>query len=756
MRPYAILTANRMIEKAIRKYGLPILLCLFTAMALGYNVVNPLHEGTDELRHYRFIRYIVVNRSLPVQGQEPCRSQSHHPPLIYAAAAALTFWVEAGENICQTPPQNPFWAYRYWEVGVDNKNQFLHGPEQAFPWRGETLAARLSRLLNTLVGAAVVYLTWAIARTIWPDKPAYALGSTAFVAFNPMFLYMSATINNDVIAALSGAAITLACVRLLRSPDELTRHWGLIFGGLYGLALMSKLNLAAIGLLVAVVVTYAAWRRQQWRAWLEIGLIAAGVTAVLAGWWFGRNQLLYGDPTGFRLVAELWGVRQPVESVGLVWQELPYVWTSLWGRFGFGQIPLPQVIYGGLWWLHIAAVVGWLISPLRRGARRPTLLLFFLAFNVLLFTGVLVAYMLVSPAGPMGRFFFPALPALALLLFGGLAELVTGAGNWFSMKEKQAQAFTVATALTANVGMAILALVALFGYLAPAYARPASWSPGQVLPNATAVQFDQLVTLAGYEVSRTAVHPGESLDIILYWEVNNQPPGNFLMFIHLTDSIGSLVAQRDTHPGLGNFPTSQWRPGDRFVERIRLWLPETAYAPEAAVLSLGFYAPEGYRLAVSNGNYRPDAFMLAQVGIQDQPGELPNAQAQNFGGQVWLRGFEFLRTVEPGAVLPVVLYWEAAQSEPVDYAVQLRLLNEQGETVAEMVERPSPPMAHWQRGQQVVDRQLFAVPHDILPGYYRFSLALLTPITGQPENIVGESGHWIDDRLLLPYVSIGD
>jgi hypothetical protein len=744
-----------MFEKAIRQYGLAIVLLLYVTMAMGYNIANPLHEGTDELRHYRFIRYIVVNRSLPVQGQEPCRSQSHHPPLIYAAAAALTFWVETGEDICQTPPQNPFWAYRYWEVGVDNKNQFLHGPEQAFPWRDETLAARLSRMLNTLVGAAVVYLTWAIARAIWPDKPAYALGSTAFVAFNPMFLYMSATINNDVIAALSGAAITLAGVRLLQTQAQLSRRWGFIFGGLYGLALMSKLNLAAIGLLMAVVVTYVAWRQRQWRSWLEIGLIAAGVTAVLAGWWFVRNQLLYGDPTGFRMVTELWGVRQPGESIGLVWQELPYVWTSLWGRFGFGQIPLPQIIYSGLWWLHIAAAAGWLTSLRRRGERRPTLLLLFLALNVLLFTGVLIAYMLVSPAGPMGRFFFPALPALAMLLFGGLAELVAGIAHPFKMV-KRSQSLTVGTALTATVGMAILALVALFGYLAPAYARPASWSPGQVLPNATAVQFDQLVTLAGYEVSQAAVHPGEPLDITLYWEVNNQPPGNFLMFIHLTDSIGSLVAQRDTHPGLGNFPTSQWRPGDRFVERLRLWLPETAYAPETAVLSLGFYAPEGYRLAVSNGNYRPDAFRLAQIRIQGQPGDLPNTQAQNFAGQVWLRGFEFPRTAEPGGLLPVTLYWEAARSEPADFAIQLRLVNERGESVAEMVERPSPPMASWQRGQEVTESRLFTLSHDLAPGYYRLILALLRPADGQPENIIGETGHWIDNQLQLPYVYISD
>ena len=106
--------------------------------------------------------------------------------------------------------------YRYWDVGVDNKNQYLHDEEEAFPWSGEALAAHLARLVNLLIGAGVVLITWLIGRTIWPQRPALALGGAAIVAFNPMFLYMAAAINNDVIAALAGAAITLAAVRLLR------------------------------------------------------------------------------------------------------------------------------------------------------------------------------------------------------------------------------------------------------------------------------------------------------------------------------------------------------------------------------------------------------------------------------------------------------------------------------------------------------------------------------------------------------------
>jgi hypothetical protein len=331
--------------------------------------MNPLHEATDELRHYRFVQHLIQRRALPVQGETSglaCTIQGHHPPLFYATAALFTFWIDTGRDVCHEPPTNPFWAYRYWEVGRDNKNQYLHAADEAFPWRGEALAAHLARAVNLFFGALTVWLTWATARLIWPDRPALAAGSAAFVAFNPMFLYMAAAINNDVAAAAAGAAITYACVRLLLDPRGLRWPWGMWLGLLYGLALLSKFNLAAIIVVIEAAVTWVAWRRGQWRQWLVVNALLVGVTALLAGWWFARNVRLYGEPTGIEQLTQLWGVRDPRDSFGLAVSELPYAWTSLWGRFGYGQIPLPGAIYAGLFVVLLLALGGYVVTALRR------------------------------------------------------------------------------------------------------------------------------------------------------------------------------------------------------------------------------------------------------------------------------------------------------------------------------------------------------------------------------------------------------
>ncbi|MBK7219017.1 MAG: DUF2142 domain-containing protein [Candidatus Promineofilum sp.] len=357
-----------MLHSTTGHWPLVTILIAFLLLGLAYSAINPLHEATDELRHYRFIQHLIQRRALPVQGETSglaCTIQGHHPPLFYASAALLTFGIDTGRDVCAEPPTNPFWAYRYWEVGRDNKNQYLHGPDEAFPWRGEALAAHLARLVNLLFGALTVGLTWATARLMWPGRPALAAGSAAFVAFNPMFLYMAAAINNDVAAAAAGAAITYACVRLLLDGRGLRRQWGVALGLLYAAALLSKFNLAAIIVVIEAAVTWVAWRRGQWRQWLIVNGLIVGVTALLAGWWFARNQLLYGEPTGIEQLTQLWGVRDPRDSFGLAVSELPYAWTSLWGRFGYGQIPLPPAVYIGLFVVLLLSIGGYLFAFLR-------------------------------------------------------------------------------------------------------------------------------------------------------------------------------------------------------------------------------------------------------------------------------------------------------------------------------------------------------------------------------------------------------
>lgn len=732
-----------------------LILLAFVLLAFAASVINPLHEATDELRHYRFVQHIVQLRRLPVQGEMACQAQGHHPPLFYALGALATFWIDTGRDVCYEPPTNPFWQYRYWEVGDDNKNLYLHGADESFPWAGEALAAHIVRGLNILLGAATVYLTWLMARVIWRRRPSIALGAAAFVAFNPMFVYMASAINNDVIAALSGTAVTFACVVLLHDKNGLSRKWGLVLGLLYGLALMSKFNLAAVGVLIGLSVTFVAWRHKQWRLWLEVALISLGVTILISGWWFVRNQMLYGEPTGVERLTELWGVRNPAESLGLAIYELDYTWTSLWGRFGYGQVPLPDPIYSGLRWLVGLGLLGLLVPFLRRQwselrAAGPSLLI--LAVDVVLLFGVLFNYLLISPAGAMGRFFFPALPALAILTFYGFSRWA----DWLAGAKGEKGASWLVTG-----GLALLTLIALVAYLQPAFARPASFAADRAVPNPTNAQFDGFVILRGYDINTDTVQPGAVLQLDLYWEVTGQPPGNYLMFLHLIDENGLMVVQRDTHPGLGSFPSSQWQPGDRFVDSVRLHLPETMYAPGEATLSLGLYAPDAYRLGITaaDGSGLGDALPLATISLQPAVGETPNPLRQNFNDLLQLVGYGYNgRRFQPGDELEVTLYWQALQPLAADYLVEVQLCEEPCadwmKPLATAVHPLQPPTTTWQTGKTVSDTVKITIPPGISTDNAFIHVALIDPMTKEPQNVLADDGHILEDRLLLAKVRI--
>ena len=742
------------------------LIIIFVLLGASYSVANPLHEATDELRHFRFVRYVAVNKRLPVQAQEPCRSQSHHPPLIYVVGALATSWVDGARDICYTPPENPFWNYRYWEVGVDNKSQYLHGADEAFPWYGDALIAHIVRFINVLVGAGVVWLTWGTGRVIWPRRRLLPLAAAALVAFNPMFVYLSAAINNDIIAAFSGTAILYAVVRFLSDDRGLSRGWGIAFGSIFGLALLSKLNLAAFALPIALAMTWTAWRKNQWRPWLEAVIWCGVMSGLIAGWWFVRNLVLYDDLTGFRVLTELWGVRDPAESLPLVISEFPYAWTTLWGRFGFGQIPLPEWIYLGLRWGIGLALLGWLVPLVKRATGRANVGTTQLASgqgnlvwgHVLLVTliagGVWFNYMLVSPAGAMGRFFFPGLPALALLVTAGLF-------SWLDLLQGHVSRRSIdwgAAGITIGA-FATLALVALVGFLRPAYARPAGFDASTPIPNETNAQFDFFANLRGYEISNTRVKPGEPIQIDLYWEVTGKPPGNYLLFVHLIDDNELMVSQRDTHPGLGRYPSSEWVVGDQFIESFALYVPETAYTPGAATLSIGLWVQDAYRVGITDGNgaFIGDSLPLADIEIEALSPELPNMQATNFEDQLLLTGYRYnSQRLAPGEQLEITLHWEALVPLNQNYLVRLELIDETGNLRAREHQHLWPDGVGQPAGTRWSYTYFLELADDLESGSYLFRIGLINSERNALLNTLGESGNWIEVLVDLARIRIDE
>lgn len=725
------------------------LLAAYVVLAVGYSLANPLYESTDELRHVRYVRHIATYRHLPVQRDDGPRAQSHHPPLYYALGALVSGWVEVEQDVYYQPKENPFWAYRYWEVGNDNKNQYVHSLRDQVgmltipSFDGVALCVYLVRWMTVLIGAGVVWLTYRIGVRVFPEERGLALGGAALVAFNPQFLYLSGAVNNDVPAALCGAAVLLMCVRLIRHGPSLRSD--VIIGILFGLSLLTKFHLLALLAPIATAYVLSALSTRNWRQIVRATVVILGVAAIASGWWFLRNWQLYGDLTGLNKVNQLWAGRSPGGNWWVVSQQLPYLWSTFWGRFGYGQVPLPTSIYRGLLVFCTVAVVGYLL-PGRRRFSRPVALLPALATS-LIFVVVVVYYMLIQPAGAMGRFLFPALSAVSILLIGGLSR-------FFPLPPRTRWRSTAVIALTAI--MATLAVYALLGVLAPAFAPPQALSQDGIksVPNQMDVAYGDTARLLGYRVRPEEVRPGDTMSVTLYWQPLRRTQQEYAVFVHVMSDVGVMIAQRDTYPGLGRYPTTAWDPGVIFADTYRVEIAEMAYAPDEGYVQVGLYLPDGPRLATDDGR---DAVQLSRVTVDPRPGEVPNPLHVNFGGKIALRGYALEpRAAEPGETARLHLYWETLAPISVDYHVFAHVLGEENQIWANSDSRliyQGTGMSEWGPGSEISEIRELTLSESTPPGFYDIELGLHVPGDGRLK-VLAEDGRPQGNRKLLGKIRV--
>jgi len=129
-------------------------------------------------------------------------------------------------------------------------------------------------------------------------------------------------------------------------------------------------------------------------------------------------------------------------------------------------------------------------------------------------------------------------------------------------------------------------------------------------------QFGDSVELVGF-TAPAQVEPGESLTLHLVWRTLVRPPEDFIIFTHLLDPDGTLVAQDDTWPVGGLYPTSRWETGEVVAYNVTIRLPADA-APGVYRLQLGIYCwPSIERLPVSGtAQVKDNAVQIGKVEIK--------------------------------------------------------------------------------------------------------------------------------------------
>ncbi|MAU00785.1 MAG: hypothetical protein CL608_26875 [Anaerolineaceae bacterium] len=725
-------------ENRYEKRWLSLILGLFVILGAMYALVTPVFEASDELWHYPMIRHLADGNPLPVQVFDPAQAgpwkqEASQPPLYYYLGAALTFWIDTSDM------ETVRWENPHVDNGIltadGNINLTIHNPEWN-PWHGTLLAVRIVRLFSVLLGAVTVYLTYLIGKELAPNRPEIALGAAAINAFTPMFLFISGAVNNDNLAIPLASLAILLMIRSVSkqysvdqysvSQPKKTGYWllntdylkrWLLIGAVIGLALLTKEGTFGLLPLALGTIFVAYWQKRNAELrgegaegrkegfWGEIFRML-GRTAVsflilllpvilIAGWWYWRNIVLYGDFLGWNAFIAVLGQRAHPASLAQLWSERWGFMLSYWGLFGGVNVPMPLWIYHilngvvivgvlgfvvylvkeiGDWRLHLISNLQSLISNLLDFVAAKFALVVCLLFVTAVVVGLI--QWATTTWSSQGRLVFTAISAINVLLVAGLI-------GWLPRSLGQKVIFGVAGFLF------VLAALAPLAWICPAYALNQYTAPWLVQQPVN-VNFDEKLRLVGFEIGQTPVlstgeatatqqktmyQPGDTIDLLLEWEVLAPMARNWSVFAHLNDPVvGVPIAQRDMYLDQGLRPTSLLEPGETIFNYYRLTIPETAVAPADLQLSVGlydFFTEE--RLPLTNGD---DMVVLTRLALEPAPGDLPNPTLVNFENELELVGFELNpRQVAAGDTVDLTLYWRAKRPLTTDYTLFVQVVD---------------------------------------------------------------------------------
>jgi 4-amino-4-deoxy-L-arabinose transferase-like glycosyltransferase len=738
----------------VSRLPLIVLLAAYFVLATALSLLNPLFESPDEVYHVAYVKYLKEQHSLPVL-ETGALSEFHQAPLYYTLGALAAAPIALDDYDALAARPNPFRSYRYWEPGVDNKNVFLHGPWDAPPYHDTTLAVHVVRLLSVLMGLGTVYGAYRLAQRAFDWDALTAAGAAAVVAFNPVFLLITSSVHNDALTMCLGALLLWRCAALVRDgPSPRRALWA---GVLLGLDWLTKISTIFISPAVAVAIVLAGLRaRQPWRLLVRDGLIAFGAAALLGGWTFVRNTLIYGEPTGVRQDLAVWAHWSAADALRAIGPELPFMWTTFWGRLGHGEVALPDWIFTALAVACAPALLGLAVLfvrralPLRRGATRaqaldalaPALVLLVAALGALI---GMFGYYLNSPDGHAARYTFPGLAAIGCLLFAGWAELSGARARW--------------VAVAAGTALCALSVYAVFVLVPGTYARPALVADA---PAGPATRFGDVaeVLAAQIEPDGAPLHPGDALTVRLTWRALQRTSVDYAVYVHVIDDAGAILAQRDTYPGLGRYPSTAWNPGDVWIDTIRVLLPPGAYTPNTLQVNFGLYDyAGGARLPVTAVAPAAPPAGTQRYALAAPPGApWPNATDVNFDGRLALRGYTLApRSVHPGATITLTLYWTALAPHLEPYTVFAHVAgpgdavyaNGDGVPVGGLAPTPL-----WKPGEIISDTHLLRLAPDTPPGQYDVELGWYHSDTLERLLILEANGVRAHDRWLLSPIRV--
>ncbi len=722
--PQAITTAKQ------PRLWLILIVMAFVVLSITTSTQLPLYEGFDEAAHYRVVDDYARHAALPDLARAPSH-EAHQPPLYYAIGALLIAPIDRSDfdTVFQINPNSAV-----------NVRQNIAAPE---PWRlsGTTLALRILRLFSCLLGALTLLLTYALARQLQLSAP-YSLLATAFLAFNPKFIELSAAVSNDIAAICAATACLVVCARVMRQRPQ--ARWTFVLGISVGLAALCKNSGLGLGLPALFALVISATQLHHRRVMHDViayGAITALGVLLVMGWLWAVQWVHYGSPLAWEQVNQLnrFTLRASPLDVGQFIAMLPGILPTLWRI----NPALPMQAVGDVLAISVllVAATGWVIGIIRRSLPGAVVLLPVAILGSLI---ALAPWMRLYGGTEDTRLLPTTFPGMAVLFAIGVAMVATrtrahSAGMWIA-------------GLSAGLSL-VWACIAPFALVAPTFpastALPTAARVQQLsaaardhLPKVAVAQFENGIELAQAVVQTDRLNPGEPVPLILTWRVTRPVMLDYLLTIEAFDTQGHSLGKLDARPLAARRWTVVWQVGDVYSEAVSLPTSAiTSEVPVVATLFVGWHeADPPHTISGIVGSTALSA-PLGRIKLRaTQPLPPPQSPVDAvYGGAIALDGYD----VQSGTM---TLHWRALKAVTLDYQVFVHVVNADN-TPAGQADGPLPiPATLWDIGEMIID------PHAI--GELQTGASALVGVYDLKTNarlpaLRADGSRWQDDSAIL-------
>lgn len=682
---------------------------LFFLLALAYSVVIPVGEGVDEIPHVEYVRFVGENWRIPIQpwqdNGQPLRVwMAHHPPLYYFLLAGVSAWADLAD-LPEVMRPNPHFVWT--ETDPSNGwNVYLHTAAEQFPYQGSILALHYLRVWSVLMGMVTI---WAVIRTgalLLPSQPWVVLTAAALTAFHPAFLFMSSTIHHDPLMAMIFALSLWWMVRAIYRPPG---PWSLLAAGLLlGAGLITKLAGLSLAPLFGLTLLLINWQARAWRPLVRQGVIVFGVAALVAGWWYARNQIFYDDPLAWEMFLTVFAhmERQTPYSWELFRHEfLAQLSRTFWGAFGYMHITLPAEIRRLFWWGSAVVLLGAVWAGWRRGRQltRESRLGWLILLTAVLLVFLSFFRLSINMLGAgQGRYLMTIITPISLLLALGLHQ-------WTGFRWPRL------TMLVTGLAFFAFSTWVLLAYVRPLYPLPTT----ATLAQAAAAQpiearFADGLALVGYEVDAAGIPPGESGQITLFWQPLGETRPDFYLKLRVVDAAGNVVYATETWP-LPSSSTTIWGNDQIYVTYHPLDIaPTAAVGPGVVEIALQpGRQGEPITAVFPSDPVWPQLFLGQRSSLAADGVDRAVSAEFRLGEDIRLTAHEMQLEGAESAELVVTLYWAADAPLAENYTVFVHVLDENGRLIAQQDNQPNNglyPTTAWQTGVVVQDRYFIPLP----------------------------------------------